>query len=67
MYSYNNLSKDAYVTKIKSIVDAKVALNLSFEHEEIRSSQGFSVLATVPARGYSIDDLNRKYRPMIWV
>nr|ACF16387.1 pathogenicity determinant protein D [Francisella tularensis subsp. novicida] len=67
LYSYNNLSKDAYVTKIKSIVDAKVALNLSFEHEEIRSSQGFSVLATVPARGYSIDDLNRKYRPMIWV
>ncbi|APA83492.1 Pathogenicity determinant protein D [Francisella tularensis] len=67
LYSYNNLSKDAYVTKIKSIVDAKVALNLSFEHEEIRSSQGFSVLATVPARGYSIDDLNIKYRPMIWV
>ncbi|OIN83962.1 Pathogenicity determinant protein D [Francisella sp. TX07-6608] len=67
LYSYSNLSKDEYVKKIKNIVEAKVALNLGFEHEEIRSSQGFSVLATVPARGYSIDDLNRKYRPMIWV
>ncbi|APC91204.1 Pathogenicity determinant protein D [Francisella opportunistica] len=67
LYSYSNLSKEEYVKKIKNIVEAKVALNLGFEHEEIRSSQGFSVLATVPARGYSIDDLNRKYRPMIWV
>lgn len=44
-----------------------MALNLGFEHEEVRSSQGFSVLATIPAKGYSIDDLNRIYRPMIWV
>ncbi|APD50226.1 Pathogenicity determinant protein D [Francisella hispaniensis] len=67
LYSYSNLSKDAYIRKIKSIVDAKIALTLSFEHEEIRSSQGFSVLAIIPAKGHSIDELNRKYRPMIWV
>ncbi|QIW10531.1 Pathogenicity determinant protein D [Francisella sp. LA112445] len=67
LYSYSNLSKDEYVKKIKNIVEAKVALNLGFEHEEVRSSQGFSVLATIPAKGYSIDDLNRIYRPIIWV
>ncbi|MDE5009205.1 hypothetical protein, partial [Francisella tularensis] len=67
LYSYTTLSNDAYVTKIKSLFDAKVALHLSFEHEEISSSQGFSVLATVPARGYSNEDLNIKYSPMIWV
>lgn len=67
LYSYSNMSKDEYVKKIKNIVEAKVALNLGFEHEEVRSSQGFSVLATIPAKGYSIDDLNRIYRPMIWV
>ncbi|QWU98814.1 Pathogenicity determinant protein D [Francisella salimarina] len=67
LYSYSNISKDEYVKKIKNIVEAKVALNLGFEHEEVRSSQGFSVLATIPAKGYSIDDLNRIYRPMIWV